>query len=150
MITGQIEIEIKAKPEILFDLLADPSKAPAWNPNIIEAKIYIEQPIKKGSKGRLVGIYGKRRAEYEVTYYDFDRPKFVSCGATNKSEISKMSYKFTPTEEGTIINFQFEYQPKGVIGLLEPFIKLFRRLIIKQEQKELELLKDYITKSKGL
>lgn len=91
MIKGQVEIEIDEEPEILFDLLADPSKAPTWNPNITEVNIYIEAPIAKGSKGRLVSKFGKRRVEYEDVYYEYDKPVFVSCGATNKSEVSRMS-----------------------------------------------------------
>ena len=148
MIRGQIEIEIEEKPEILFDLLLNPAKSQIWNPNVTKASLFIEEPIKRESKGRFVGRFGKRRMEYEVVYYEYDRPRLFSCEATNRSEISKMRYEFIPTEIGTKIDFQFEYQPKGLVRLLEPFIKLFKRLIIKQEQKELELLKDYITNSK--
>ena len=148
MIKGQVEIEVEAKPEIVFDLLANPTKAQTWNQNLTEASLFIEEPIKKGSKGRFIGRFGKRKMEYEIVYYEYNRPKFFSYEATNRSEISKMRYEFIPTEIGTKIDFQFEYQPKGLVRLLEPFIKLFKRLIIKQEQKELELLKDYITNSK--
>lgn len=47
-----------------------------------------------------------------------------------------------------MINYRFEYKAKGFIRLLEPFFKLFKRSIIKQEQKELETFRDYKTKNK--
>ena len=57
-----------------------------------------------------------------------------SLGLTGGSEVSKIRYELKPTERGTEINYRFEVTFKGLLQLLEPFIKLFKRLIIKQEQ----------------
>ncbi len=145
MITVQLQIEIEAPPETVFDLLADHTKHPIWNPNIIEASLFAEGSIKKGSKGIFVGESNGRRIENEIIYDEYDRPKFVSGGATSGSIIGKMSNEFMPTEKGTKINYRLEVKFKGLMRLLEPFIK---RTLIKQKEAELEALNDYITKNK--
>ena len=132
MITIQLQIEIEAKPEIVFDLLADHTKHPIWNPNIIEASLFAEGPIKKGSKGISVGESRGRRIENEIIYYEYDRPKFVSGGATSGSVIGKLSNEFMPTEKGTKINYRLEVQFKGLMRLSEPFIK---RSLIEQKKQ---------------
>ena len=145
MITVEIQIEIEAPPETVFDLLADHTKHPLWNPNIIEASLFAEGPIKKGSKGISVGESNGRRIENEIIYYEYDRPKWVSGGTTSGSLIGKMSNEFMPTEKGTKINYRLDVKFKGLMRLLEPFIK---RSLIKQKKAELEALNDYITKNK--
>jgi len=145
MITIQLQMEIEAQPDIVFDLLADHTKHPIWNPNIIEASLSTKGPIKKGSKGMTVGEVRGRRIENEIIYDEYDRPKFVSGGATSGSVIGKLSNEFMPTEKGTKINYRLEVKFKGLMRLLEPFIK---RSLIKQKEAELEALNDYITKNK--
>ncbi len=145
MITIQLQIEIEAPPETVFDLLTDHTKHPIWNPNISEASLSTKGPIKKGSKGMTVGEVRGRRIENEIIYDEYDRPKFVSGGATSGSVIGKLSNEFMPTEKGTKINYRLEVTFKGLMRLLEPFIK---RTLIKQKKAELEALNDYITKNK--
>ena len=145
MITVQLQIEIESPPETVFDLLADHTKHLIWNPNIIEASLFAEGSVKKGSKGISVGESSGRRIENEIIYYEYDRPKFVSGGTTSGSLIGKMSNEFIPTEKGTKINYRLEVKFKGLMRLLEPFIK---RSLIKQKKAELEALNDYITKNK--
>ena len=146
MITVELQIEIKAPPEVVFDLLADHTKHPLWDPHMIEAKLFTEGPIKKGSKGITVGeLKGRRRIENEIVYDEYDRPKFVSGGTTSGSVIGKMTNEFIPTEKGTKVNFRLEVKIKGLMRLLEPFIK---RTLIKKEKTRLEALNDYITKNR--
>ena len=148
MITGQLQIEIEAKPEIVFDLLADFTKFPTWNPRVTEVSLIPEEPIEKGSTGKITFKSGRRRMEYEFICHECDRPKAFSLELTAGDEISEINYEFTPTEKGTRINFRFEFQPRGFLRLLEPFFKPFKWLIIGQERKEFEALKDYINRNK--
>jgi uncharacterized protein YndB with AHSA1/START domain len=83
MITIQLELEIHAEPEIVFDLLADHTKQPLWHPYITEGRLYTEGPIENGSKGITVGTVQGRRVENEIIYYEYDRPRFVSGGTTS-------------------------------------------------------------------
>jgi len=91
MITVEIQMEIEAPPETVFDLLADHTKHPLWDPNMIEAKLYTEGPIKKGSTGMTVGEWRGKRLESDIYYDAYDRPKWVSGGTTSGIVNGKMS-----------------------------------------------------------
>lgn len=115
MITIQLEIEIQAQPEIVFDLLADHTKQPLWHPYITEGRLYTEGPIQNGSKGITVGTFQGRRVENEIIYYEYDRPRFVSGGTTSGSVVAKMAIEFIPTGNGTQIDYRLEVGFKGLL-----------------------------------
>lgn len=78
MITIQLQKEIEAPPEIVFDLLADHTKFPIWDPYSADATLTVEGPIRKGSKGVTVGKLMGRRVENEIYCDAFDRPRFLT------------------------------------------------------------------------
>ncbi len=145
MITVKLQTEIKALPEIVFDLLADHTKYPLWDPHMIECKLYTEGPIVKGSKGITIGESRGRRIETEIYYDAYDRPTYVSGGTTSGPVKAKNISEFSPTEKGTLVNWRMEIEFKGFMRLLEPFMK---SSLIKQRQETMEALKGYITENK--
>ncbi len=145
MITVKLQTEIEAPPEIVFDLLADHTKIPLWDPHMIECKLYTEGPIVKGSKGITIGESRGRRIETEIYYDAYDRPTYVSGGTTSGPVRAKNISEFSPTERGTLVNWRMEVEFKGFMRLLEPFMK---SSIIKQRQETMEALKGYITENK--
>ncbi len=145
MITVELQTEIEAPPETVFDLLADHTKFTLWDPHMIEARLYTEGPIMKGSKGITVGQFGGRRIENEIYYDVYDRPKFVSGGTTSGTVKAKNTSEFIPTEKGTKIKWRLEVEFKGFMRLLEPLMK---STLIKQRKETMEALKDYIARGK--
>ncbi len=145
MITVEIQTEIEAPPETVFDLLADHTKIPLWDPHMIEAKLYTEGLIKNGSTGITIGEWRGRRVESDIYYDAYDRPKWVSGGATSGILRGKQTCEFIPTEKGTKINWRMEAEFRGFMRLLEPFMK---STAIKQRKETLEVLNDYITKNR--
>ena len=123
MITVELQTEIEAPPETVFDPLADHTKFTLWDPHMIEAKLYTEGPIVKGSKGITVGEYREKRIENEIYYDTYDRPKFVSGGTTSGTVKAKITSEFIPIEKGTKINWRLEVEFKGFMRLLEPFME---------------------------
>jgi carbon monoxide dehydrogenase subunit G len=144
MITIQLQKEMQAPPEVVFDLLADHTKFPTWDPHFIEASLTTKGPITKGSKGTTVGEMMGRRVENEIYYDAYDRPRFVSGGTISGTVVAKNSVGFTPTETGTRIDFRLEVEFKGMMRLLEVFVK---PVIVKQKQETLDALSDYIAKN---
>jgi carbon monoxide dehydrogenase subunit G len=144
MITIHLEKEIEAPPEYVFDLLADHTKFPIWDPQFIEASLSTERPITKGPKGVTVGELRGKRVENEIYYDAFDRPRFVSGGTSSGTVSAKNSVEFIPTETGTLIKFRLEVQLKGIMRLFEVFIK---PVIMKQKQETLDALEAYVTKN---
>jgi len=145
MITVEIQMEIEAPPETVFDLLADHTKHPLWDPHMIDAKLYTEGPIKNGSTGITIGEFRGKRIESDIYYDAYDRPKWVSGGASSGMVKGKQTCEFIPIEKGTKINWAFEAEFQGFMRLLEPFMK---STLIKQRKETLEALRDYITKKK--
>ena len=144
MITIQLQKEIEAPPEIVFDLLADNTQYPIWDPHFIDASLSTEGPIVKGSKGITVGKLMGRKVENEVYYDAYDRPSFVSGGTSSGTVIAKNSNYFTPTETGTKIDFHLEIELKGIMRL---FGWLIKSTTIKQKEETLDALEDYIAKN---
>ena len=145
MIIVELQTEIEAPPETVFDLLADHTKFTLWDPHMIEARLYTEGPIIKGSKGITVGQFGGRRIENEIYYDAYDRPKFVSGGTISGPVKAKNTSEFIPTDTGTKINWRMEVEFKGFMRLFEPFMK---SKLINQRKETMEALKNYIAKSK--
>ena len=141
MITFQLQTEIDAPPEVVFDLLADHTKHPLWDPHMIEARLDTERPIGKGSRGATVGEFRDRRVENEVFYDAYDRPEYVSGGTTSGTIEAKNSVRFIPPARGTRIDFRMEVKFKGLMRLMEPFIK---SSLIEQRKESLEPFKDYV------
>jgi carbon monoxide dehydrogenase subunit G len=144
MIAIQLQKEIAAPPEVVFDLLADHTQFPTWDPNFIDASLSTEGPIVKGSKGITVGKLMGRRVENEIYYDAYDRPRFVSGGTSSGAVIAKNSIDFTPTETGTKIDFHLEIKLKGIMRLFEGFIK---STTVKQKKESLDALEAYIAKN---
>jgi carbon monoxide dehydrogenase subunit G len=144
MITIQLQKEIEAPPEIVFDLLADHTQFPTWDPSFIDASLSTEGPITKGSKGVTVAEMMGRKVESEIYYDAYDWPSFVSGGTTSGTVIAKNSVEFIPTEKGTLVKFRLEVKLKGIMRLFEIFMK---PVIVKQKQETLDALNDYIVRN---
>ena len=144
MITIRLQKEIKAPPEIVFDLLADHTQFPSWDPQFLEASLSTEGPITKGSKGITVGEIRGRRVENEIYYDAYDRPRFVSGGTSSGTVVAKNSVEFTPTETGTQVDFRLQVTLKGMMRLLEVFMK---PVIVKQKTETLDALEAYIARN---
>jgi uncharacterized protein YndB with AHSA1/START domain len=141
MITIQLQIEIEAPPEIVFDLLADHTQQPAWHPYITEGRLFTEGPIRAGAKGSTVGVFQGRKIENEIVYHEYDRPRSVSGGTTSGNVLAQMDIEFIPTAGGTKIDYRLVVGFKGLMRLIEPFMK---PALTRQYQTALEALKDYI------
>jgi uncharacterized protein YndB with AHSA1/START domain len=141
MATFELQIEIKAPPEVVFDLLADHTKYPLWRPDISEAKLFTERPIRKGSKGMTRGESAGREFVNDIVYYEYDRPQFVSGGTTSGFIDAKMTNRFIPTETGTKIEFTMSLRFKGFMRLIQPFLMPG---VKKQFANDLEILREYI------
>ena len=144
MITIQLQKEIEAPPEVVFDLFADHTQFPTWDPHFIDASLTTERPIVKGSKGITVGKLMGRRVENEIYYDAYDRPTFVSGGTSSGAVVAYYSVDFNPTETGTHIDFRLEIELKGIMRLFEGIIK---STTVKQKEETLDALEAYIAKN---
>ena len=141
MASFELQTEIEAPPEVVFDLLADHTKYPLWRPDISEAKLFTERPIRQGSKGMTRGVSGGREYVNDIVYYEYDRPRFVSGGTTSGVIDAKLTNRFTPTDTGTKIELRMDVRFKGFMRLIQP---LLMRGVKQQFKDDFEALRDYI------
>jgi uncharacterized protein YndB with AHSA1/START domain len=141
MATLELQTEIEAPPEVVFDLLADHTKFPLWRPDISEAKLFTERPIRKGSKGMTRGQSGGREYVNDIVYYEYDRPRFVSGGTTSGVIDAELTNRFTPTDTGTKIEMRMDVRFKGFMRLIQP---LLMRGVKQQFMDNFEALREYI------
>jgi len=141
MIKVKITLDIKASTERVFDLLADHTQHPLWDPNMIEASFYSEGPITKGSTGLISGTFRGKRIETEVYYDIYDRPTYVTGGTSSGPVTAKQSCEFIATDAGTQIKWKMEMNFKGLLRLLQPFL---RSKLETQRKDTLLALKSYI------
>ena len=145
MITVILQTEIEAPPEMVFDLLADHTKFPLWDPHMNECKLYSEGPIVRGSKGVTIGEFRGKWVETEIYYDAYDRPKYVSGGTSSGPVKARNTSEFFPTEKGTLIKWKMDVEFKGFMRLLEPLMK---SSLIKQRKETMDALNDYIVKNR--
>ncbi|MFC2069450.1 SRPBCC family protein, partial [Chloroflexota bacterium] len=94
MIIVELQTEIEAPPEIVFDLLADHTKFTLWDPHMVVANLFTEGPIVKGSKGIIVSQFGGRKIANEIYYDAYDRPNIVSGSTTSGTVKAKNTTEF--------------------------------------------------------
>ena len=145
MIRVEIEMEIEAPPETVFDLLADHTKHPLWDPNMIEGTLSTEGPIVAGSKGKTVGTLRGRKVESDIYYDAYDRPKHVSGGTAGGMVTGTQTCEFAPSERGTKIKWRMAMQLNGLMRLMQPFLK---STVTKQRRETLEALREYVAQNR--
>ncbi len=145
MIRVEIEMEIEAPPETVFDLLADHTKHPLWDPNMIDGTLDEDGPIVAGSKGKTVAKFRKGTVESDIYYDAYDRPTYVSGGTAGGMVTGTMACEFAPTEEWTKIKWRMAMQFNGLMRLMQPFLK---STAIKQRRETLEALREYVAQNR--
>jgi carbon monoxide dehydrogenase subunit G len=142
--TVELQREIAAPIEAVFDLLADHTTFPTWDPSFIDASLTSEGPITGGSRGITVGELMGRRVENEIYYDAYDRPCYVSGGTSSGPVEATNSIDFAPTDTGTLVTFRLQVRTKGFLRLFEPLIK---SATIRQKKESLEALNQYLARS---
>lgn len=110
------EIDIKAKPQQVFDFLTTPEKIPLILPSLIENTNVSELPLKKSSSYdwhyQMYGV--KLKGKWEVT--EIESPTRYAARTTGDTE-STWDYRFEETADGTRVHITVEYAtPQSVLG----------------------------------
>jgi carbon monoxide dehydrogenase subunit G len=122
-------IETQRTPESSFNYLSDFSTSAQWDPGVVEAQRLSDGPISVGSKFRIVTAFLGRKLslEYEIT--TFEPSTRVVFEAHSKTFTSHDEITFTPSDTGTIVEYEADLQLLGLARLGEPFLQLaFRRI----------------------
>jgi uncharacterized protein YndB with AHSA1/START domain len=128
--------------EEVFAVLTDPTRSPEWSKHSIRGELLTEGPPRVGSRRRTVvkgfGGIGTMESVFEVTEIDPLRAVGLRQVSASWGGTGSTRYTFTPVDGGTRVDWAWELNPTGLMGLvMGPMLPLIRRMF----QSDLENLK---------
>jgi len=119
---------IACPPERVFDLLADLRNDTQWNSRVSRAELRSPEPIGLGSRFAIVN----GGTAYDVTVTGYDRPSRLEVEASGKPDLT-IAYTFTATDDGTELESEFDFRPRGALKVLFTLLApVIRRDVPKQ------------------
>src|SRR5689334_23009612 len=109
-------------------MVADLRNDTQWNSRVSRAELRSPEPIGLGS--RFLVVNGG--TEYDVRITTFDRPSRLGYEASGNPDLT-IECAFTPTGEGTELESDFDFRPRGPLKVLFPLLgPVIRRDVPKQ------------------
>lgn len=119
---------IACPPEEVFDMLADLRNDTKWNSRVSRAELHGPEPIGLGSRFAIVN----GGTPYDVAITTYERPSRLVFEASGKPDLT-IAYAFTPTGDGTELESDFDFRPRGALKVLFPVLApVIRRDVPKQ------------------
>jgi hypothetical protein len=113
---------------VVFDTLADLRNDPRWNSRVSSAELQSPEPVGLGSRFAVVN----GGTAYDVTITGFDRPSQLVFEASGKPDLT-IACTLTPTGEGTELESDFDFRPRGALRVVFPLLApVIRRDVPKQ------------------
>jgi len=113
---------IACTSEKVFDTLADMRNETQWNSRVSSAVLESAEPIGVGARFAIVN----GGAVYDVTITTYDRPSRLAFEASGNPDLT-VTYALRPTGDGTELQSDFDFRPKGFLkvlfALLAPVIR---------------------------
>ena len=120
--------QIASPPEHVFDTLADLRNDAQWHSRVSSVELLSPEPIGLGSRFTMVN----GGSPYDVTITEYDRPSRLVYEASGKPDLT-IEYAFEPSGEGTELESDFDFRPKGALKLIFPLLApIIRRDVPKQ------------------
>ena len=116
-------LHVDASPEIVFDLVADPARAPEWQTRLAAMGEISGRPGGVGSS--YTGYYGVagRRLQGRFVITAAERPRIHQAAGTTRGGWTRWTTFIEPADEGSNVRVSLEYELPG-----EPLGSLFGML----------------------
>ena len=122
-------------PEQVFDTLADLRNETQWNSRVSSAQLRSAEPIELGSRFEIVN----GGTPYEVTITTYDRPSRLVLEASGNPDLT-IAYSFVPDGDGTQLDSDYDFRPRGVLKVLLPLLAPVIRRDVPRQQASLKAL----------
>ena len=108
-------VHVDASPEIVFDIVADPTRGPEWQTLVSELGEVAGRPGGVGAS--FVGYYrvAGRRLEGRFVVTAADRPTFLQLTGTTRGGWARWTTLIEPSGEGCDVRATLEYDLPGEI-----------------------------------
>jgi uncharacterized protein YndB with AHSA1/START domain len=122
----QAHTTIELTPERVFELFADLERSTEYSAPVIERRQLTEGPLQAGTRFHAVDRWPGRTVEFEVEYTEYEPPTRLVASWTEPMP-GGWSADLTPDGGGTLLTFEAEMRPSGVMGLLAPLLGFWAR-----------------------
>lgn len=108
-------IRVEASPEVVFDLIADPTRAPEWQTLLAEMGEISGRPGGVGSS--YIGYYrvAGRRIEGRFVVTAAERPRIHQATGTTRGGWTRWTTYIDPADGGSDVRVALEYELPGEI-----------------------------------
>ena len=140
MAHAENKITINRHVATVFDFILDGANNPLWRSSVTDVTPLTTKPYGVGSafKQGLKGPGGRIDGDYKITECKPD--EFIKFEVTTGPARPTGTYRFAADEQGTLVTFILDFQPKGLARLMEPMINQS----MKSEVAMLSNLKGYL------
>ena len=114
------EIDIKRKPEVVFDYCSDYSHEPEWNIRMKHVQKLSPGPVGVGTRYEMELVPGRTITSECVS---FDRPRAWRMEGSALGMNMAMAGRVTPTSEGAHLVLETEFAAGSLRGVAIPFIR---------------------------
>ena len=138
---------IQATPEKIWDSLTIFTEAQKWSNCLLENEKISNGEICKGFKSKSLIQEGKNKIWYEEEILDYTphlKLKLKLAGKNLGKNPMYSAYYLEKTNQGTELKQTIEWQPGGIV--LKLLHKMITKMSIKNIEKELHDLKEYVEK----
>jgi uncharacterized protein YndB with AHSA1/START domain len=126
-------VVIHRSVEDVFRVLTDPTQSPRWSKNATKGELLTKGPPRVGSQRRAVvkgfpGL-GTMESVFEVTEFDPLRAVALRQVSASWGGSGRTRYTFTPVDGATRVDWHWELEPGGLMGLFaRPLMGMMRRM----------------------
>ena len=121
MATGQITFDLDHPPEKVFDYIADVRRESEWSKDMKSVVKVTNGPVGDGTVFESdYRLFGKMR----LTLQDVRRPEHLVFVGVGARMYMHFVMDIAPIETGSRVTFKLEMQPKGLLKLMAPMLKI--------------------------
>jgi len=129
MISETASVRIERPAEVVWDYFTDVSHDPEWNPSAIKARRTSDGPLGVGSTFHVVR---KMSGPMDLEYTEYSRPLRWSLRGTGRGVSFTYSADLTPSGSGTELTSRMNLDPKGVLAVAGPLIRIVTKRQLEQ------------------
>ena len=121
------DIVINRPPEEVFDVVADTTNEPQYNPRMHHAEQITNGPIGVGTRFHAATDSMGRPVDMVIEITDYHRPQTLSSTTHMTAMDLHGTLTFDPDPQGTRMRWSWHLQPDGALKLLSPLIATIGR-----------------------
>lgn len=120
-------IDIAAPLETVFDVVADQTNEPAYNPAMVRSEMVTPGSVGEGSRFHAVARTGGREVPMTIELVDYARPHHLGVLTAVDGGIIDGTMDFVPCPGGTRMSWDWDVRTSGGLQVLSPLVALMGR-----------------------